>query len=209
MKQKIFCVGFHKTGTTSMRKALQMLGYKVHGAFGVHDPEVVENVLEIAFSKVHKFDAFQDIPWAVIYKDLDRKFPGNKFILTIRPTKSWIKSVSTHFNNRYYHMHEWIYGVGIVKGNEEKYIARYEKHNKEVIDYFKDRSNDLLVLNLENGDGWYELGNFLNVEVPERNFPHANKAIYRKMGFVKLRRIRWKYRKIFSRYLKKMKFLLL
>ena len=31
--QKVFCIGFHKTGTTSMRDALNILGYKVAGAW--------------------------------------------------------------------------------------------------------------------------------------------------------------------------------
>ena len=43
-------------------------------------------------------------------------------------------------------MREWIYGVGHPEGNEDVYIARYERDNREVMEYFKHRSEQLLVL---------------------------------------------------------------
>ena len=51
-----------------------------------------------------------------------------------------------HFGDEETPMREWIYGVGRPKGNEDIYIARYERHNREVMEYFKHRSEQLLVL---------------------------------------------------------------
>ncbi|MEL7319154.1 MAG: sulfotransferase, partial [Pseudomonadota bacterium] len=33
-RQKVFCIGFQKTGTSSLREALTRLGYRVTGVFG-------------------------------------------------------------------------------------------------------------------------------------------------------------------------------
>lgn len=40
MKSKVFCIGFHKTGTTSLELALIRLGYRVTGSFGTKDPHI-------------------------------------------------------------------------------------------------------------------------------------------------------------------------
>ncbi len=77
-------------------------------------------------------------------------------------------------------MRKWIYGVGCPEGNEEIYIKRFDDHNREVINYFKDRSKDLLVLDLAKGDGWEKLCPFLGTGTLKSQFPHANKDSDRK-----------------------------
>lgn len=176
MKTKVFCIGFHKTGTTSLAVALRKLGYRVTGPNGVHDPDIDKNALFMAYDLVKKFNAFQDNPWPVIYKELDAKYPGSKFILTIRDSEHWINSQIRHFGLNETPMRKWIYGVGCPEGNEAVYIQRFEEHNKNVIEYFKDRPQDLLVLDLAKGDGWKKLCSFLGTDIPNTAFPHANKA---------------------------------
>ena len=178
MTTKIFCIGFHQAGTTSLPLALKTLGYRVTGPNGVRDPDIAENVYVLADSLVNEYDAFQDNPWPVIYKYLDEKYPKSRFILTIRSSESWIKSLVRDFGHQETPMRKWIYGVGCPEGNEEIYINRIEKHNKEVIEYFKERPNDLLVLDLVKGDGWEKLCSFLGASVPNAPFPfpHPNKA---------------------------------
>ncbi len=179
MKTKIFGIGFHKTGTTSLANALSCLGYRVTGPNGVDNPNIAEEVHEMAFDLVSKFDAFQDNPWPILYKELDHKFPGSKFILTVRPPDDWLRSMVNHFNEEETPMREWIYGVGHPKGNEDVYIARYERHNREVREYFKDRGKDLLVLNITAGEGWGKLCPFLGERIPAVRFPCANTALER------------------------------
>lgn len=175
-KLKIFCIGFHKTGTKSLALALEHLGYRVTGPNGVLNPDISRDVYKLAFSNVEEYDAFQDNPWPIIYKELDEKYPGSKFILTLRPTDSWIRSVLRHFGGAHTPMREWIYGVGCPRGNEAIYISTYERHNREVLAYFSERPADLLVLRLTEGDGWEKLCRFLGKEVPDIPFPHLNKA---------------------------------
>ncbi len=181
MKPKVFCIGFHKTGTTSMAVALEQLGYRVTGPNGVNDPDIEANVLSMAYDLVQQFDAFQDNPWPILYKELDAQFPGSKFILTLRSTDSWIKSQVNHFGTKETPMRKWIYGVGCPEGNEEIYIKRFNRHYEEVREYFKERPQDLLVLDMAKGDGWEKLCPFLGVDIPANPFPHANKASSRKV----------------------------
>lgn len=176
MATKIFCIGFHKTGTTSLAVALETLGYRVTGPNGVRDPNIATNVHQMAYDLVEKYDAFQDNPWPIIYKDLDRKYPGSKFILTLRETRSWINSQVKHFGRRETAMRKWIYGVGCPEGNEAIYTRTFEAHNRDVLDYFRERPGDLLVLDLAKGDGWEKLSPFLGKPIPPVPFPHANKA---------------------------------
>ena len=176
MAGKIFCIGFHKTGTSSLTNALRILGYRVTGPNGVRDPKIEQNVYSMAYELVDQFDAFQDNPWPIIYKKLDKKYPDSKFILTLRDSESWIKSQVRHFGRKKTPMRKWIYGVGCPKGNESIYVTRFNHHNQEVLDYFSKRSNDLLIMDLSKGDGWQELCMFLGKEIPNVSFPHANKA---------------------------------
>ena len=176
MKTKVFGIGFHKTGTTSLSNALSCLGYRVTGPNWVDHPNIAAEVYEMAFDLVKKFDAFQDNPWPILYRELDQKFPGSQFILTLRPSDEWIRSMVNHFNEKETPMREWIYGSGHPKNNEDIYVARYERHNREVLEYFKERSNDLLVLKITSGEGWEKLCPFLGEQIPAVDFPCANTA---------------------------------
>ena len=192
MKAKVFCIGFHKTGTTSLRVALQALGYRVTGPNGVNDPDIENNVYAMADGLVEEYDAFQDNPWPIIYKTLDEKYPGSKFILTTRTPESWINSQVRHFGKGVTPMRTWIYGFGCPEGNEDVYLSRYLHHNQEVVDYFKDRPADLLIMNLTEGDGWEKLCSFLGTGIPSTHFPHANKGTEREKKRNPFRRLKRK-----------------
>jgi hypothetical protein len=182
MRPKVFCIGFHKTGTKSLAVALRTLGYRVTGPNGVRDPDIGKNVYAMAFDLAEHFDAFQDNPWPIIYKELDEKYPGSKFVLSLRNSDSWIKSQVRHFGISETPMRKWIYGVGCPQGNEKIYVRRFEAHNEDVLDYFKRRPNDLLVMNLATGDGWEKLCPFLDKIALGLPFPHANRAEDRERG---------------------------
>jgi hypothetical protein len=172
---KVFGIGFHKTATTSLAGALGMLGYRVTGPNAVRKPNVRDDVHDLALSLIPRYDAFQDNPWPLLYREIDEWVPGARFILTVRPADAWFRSVVDHFGSTSTPMREWIYdGVGSPAGNEAHYIERYERHNADVIAYFADRPDDLLVMDITAGDGWDLLCPFLGVEVPEAAFPMMN-----------------------------------
>ena len=173
---KIFCIGFQKTGTTSMGSALDILGYRVAGDIGMMDRDIAQKVITKACHIVPNYDAFKDNPWPIIFKDLDKLFPNSKFILTVREPSSWIESVVRHFGSREIPMRKWIYGVGSPLGNEEVYLRRYSEHNSDVLNWFAQRPGDLLVMNLSLGDNWEKLCPFLGREILSQPFPYLNKG---------------------------------
>ena len=175
-RPRVFCIGWHKTGTSTLGLALLDLGYSVVGCRldMVHPLRRgdVHEVLDVA----GQFDALQDVPWAALYRELDERFPGSQFILTERDEDSWLRSASRHFGATDVPLHEWLYGVGVLNGNEARYLERYRRHYREVREYFRDRPDDLLVMNFAAGDGWDVLCNFLGHDRPAKRFPHANKG---------------------------------
>jgi hypothetical protein len=165
-------VGFHRTGTSSLRAALERLGYRVCGSVGTEESEIATRARDIAFRLLDRYDAFEDNPWPILFRELDERCPGSRFILTTRPSDAWLRSVSRFFGAKTTPMREWIYGAGSPLGNETRYVERFERHNREVLDYFRDRPGDLLVLRITEGEGWRELCEFLGHAVPRDPFPH-------------------------------------
>lgn len=169
-------IGFHKTGTTSLSHALGILGYNPKDI----TPRALIPILKGDFKKVIRIikdhDALFDHPWFMIYKELDERIPGTKFILTIREEESWYKSISRHMEDDRKAQLEWIYGrgKGLPKNNKDHFITTYRKHNQNVLAYFKDRPADLLVLNLSEGNEWEKICTFLGKEIPNEAFPKSN-----------------------------------
>lgn len=193
---KVFGIGFHKTGTTSLRLALEELGYRVTGPNGVHRRGMdTPMALAIAHEMLPRYDAFQDNPWANLFREMDREVPGSRFVLTVRSEDAWLRSVVGHFGPRSTPMREWIYGAGLGSpvGNEDLYVERYRRHNREVLEHFAERPDDLLIMDITRGDGWAALCPFLGRPVPHGAFPHSNSASARSTAGP-LRRARWRVR---------------
>jgi len=177
LTRKVFAIGWHKTGTTTIGQALHLLGYRVVGCRLDLAWPLLDGEREPALELAAQFDACQDVPWAALFKHLDERFPGSLFIHTIRSESSWLESARNHFANTEIPLHRWLYGHGRLQGNEECYLKRYRSHNEEVRDHFKSRQTSLLTVNLEEGMSWKGLCQFLNCPEPARPFPHSNKSI--------------------------------
>ena len=190
LSHKIIGVGFQKTGTSSLREALKILGYKV----GDNNYQLLWPILhgnfESVLRKIKKYDAVEDNPWPLIYKELDSAISNCKFILTIREPESWYKSVERHIGDFRSPMHEWIYGLGkgLPKYHKQNTLDVYNNHNKEILAYFKDRPQDLLVVDFTSGAGWKELCDFLKKPIPDVPFPHANNKKKERVGPPTLKR---------------------
>jgi len=176
--KKVFCIGFQKTGTTSLEAALGLLGYRVTSTFGktmeysALKAAHVEMALEIAAG----VDAVQDMPWPLLYRELDAAFPCAKFILTERDEDAWWFSILGHFGNNPAVLQQLTYGedAGAPLGNEARYRETYRAHNAAVREYFADRPDDLLIMDLKASKGWDDLCAFLEQPVPDVPFPKAN-----------------------------------
>jgi hypothetical protein len=188
---KVFGLGFHRTGTTSLQTALEELGYRVIGmresewhAFEKGDDKLI-------WQAVNQYDGFRDMPWPLMYEWLDANIKNARFVLTYRDPESWARSCSNFYKDRPHPMFKTIYGFDSFAGNEEIAIRRYQSHLDSVRAYFADRDEKLLEVNWEAGDGWRELCSFLDERIPNRTFPTANKGAYslsakvvRKMTYV-------------------------
>lgn len=159
------------------------------GRFEPND-DIGDEVHELAKSKLPHHDAFLDDPWHVLFRELDRWCPGSKFILTVRDPDEWIESVTRHFGYRDVPVRRWIYGVGDPVGHEDLYVRRYRRHIREVKDHFRDRPDDLLVMDITDGEGWEKLCPFLGHPVRREPFPKVNTAEQRETLKVKLGRLK-------------------
>jgi len=198
-ESKVICIGWHKTGTTTMGDALAILGYNVTGARLDLAENLLQGKIDSAINVAQNFDALQDVPWAALYKELDCEFPNSKFILTVRNEKSWLLSAQKHFKSKHTKMREYLYGTGSIDGNEDIYLKRYQKHYSEVKEYFKDRPEDIITMDFKNGDGWNKLCKFLDQPIPKKSFPHSNKG---KHNYNIKDKIREQLRKILPAWLK-------
>jgi len=177
---KIFGIGFSRTGTSTLSECLRILGYS-HVKYREDLLMQIINNRDLGntYDVVDQFDSFSDWPWPLIYQDLDKRYPDSKFILTIRKDpETWIRSFYTLARMRPHSKpRELIFEYDTPIDHESEYIARYEEHNREVQDYFKDKLGKLLVCCWENGTGWKEISGFLGREIPKQNLPHLNKSV--------------------------------
>ena len=179
--QKVFCLGFHKTGTTSLEILLQDMEYQVASPYKNWDSDLTEKLERGDLSELKEmaalFDAFQDAPWFLFFKEFDQWFPNSKFILTIRDSHSWWKSFLNYFENTSNPLFKYIYGYENPKGHEKTFVERFEKHNHDVLEYFKDRPDDLLVIEIGNDNILTKVIDFLGKRTTLEKTPHANAAL--------------------------------
>lgn len=189
---KIFGLGLSKTGTSSLEEALNILGFPtIHYPFDLATYNELRRG-EYKLSILQQYRGIVDIPVAPYYAQLDKAYPGSKFILTVRNIESWLKSAEKHWElmMKWWHnypefkkFHEFIGAAvyGSIEFNEGRFRFVYNTHVKNVIDYFSGRDNDLLVIDICSGEGWKKLCEFLQVPLPEVPFPHANEWMHKLM----------------------------
>ena len=184
---RIFGVGWHKTATTSLARALATLGYDSTHWKSAHWAKAIwEEMKERGSSPtLERSYALCDLPIPILFRELDAAYPGSKFILTIRNEDEWVESARTHWSDKNPYRAQWDNDpfthrvhrecYGRVKFDEGTMRERYRRHNAEVLEHFRDRPRDLLVMDMSRGAGWYELCGFLKKPIPAERYPRANK----------------------------------
>ena len=188
-KRKIFGIGLSRTGTKSLSFALNMLGFKV-----AHSPDDKITLKELLagkynFSILNDFDGITDITVAPYYAQLDKLFPDSKFILTVRDKESWLRALEsqwrempvvddlpskeTNMQDRARLLRIAVYGTYTF--NEEQFSYAYDLHYRNVVEYFKERPESLLIINIFEGEVWEKLCPFLNIPVLNKPFPLIDK----------------------------------
>ena len=194
MPIKIIGVGVGRTGTYSLKIAINQLGYgPCH-----HMEEVIKNIdiqvplwsetLKGNMNWSTNYDGFKsavDWPTAGFFRELIKEYPTAKYILTERNPENWADS----FGSTIYKliegkdkapekMHNWLNMVnevvtktGFPQGlKRDGLINGFIAHNKAVRVIIPEEQ--LLIFLVK--DGWEPLCKFLNVPVPDVPFPHTN-----------------------------------
>jgi hypothetical protein len=219
-RAKVFCVGYNKTGTTTLERVLIDLGYRMPDQMK-QESLVVEPLFKgnyrPLFELCKKYDAFQDLPFSqeMYFIALDASFPGSKFILTIRDPNSWFESlVRFHLNgilaragiddvekfgeqtfqDKSVYLHKnYLQNVvrrqaaKVVGGrieldwslvyNKQHRVRLYEDRNRDIVTYFQNRPDQLLVIDLTKENDNSKIVSFLGL--PEnlvKPLPHLNKS---------------------------------
>lgn len=167
---KVFGIGLSKTATASLTQAMRILGYKSKHYLLNPDVDIIE----------HEF--LIDMPIQTRYQEYDKKYPGSKFILTVRDKESWLRSCMNHFRSPVRNKNSLSYKyrieqTGINGYNEDIFSRTYDQHIENIKEYFKQREGDLLILDICGGEGWDKLCAFLGKEIPKQPFPkiHVSK----------------------------------
>lgn len=176
---KIFGIGLSKTGTTSLASALEILGYRTKDYPGLQ-AYTPGDLSSIDARLLDGHDALTDTPIPSFYRELDRHYPGSKFILTVRDMDGWLLSCRKQFtakqaekqNDAHNRLFIDLYDTAVF--DEARFRAGYERFVAGVREHFAARPQDLLVLDVAAGQGWKELCAFLGKPVPQQPFPKAN-----------------------------------
>lgn len=199
MSLKIIGAGFGRTGTLSLKTALEQLGFaKCH-----HMTEVVMNPSQAAGfllamqgkpvdwdQLLDGYASTTDWPACTFYKELMAHYPDAKVILSVRDPDRWYASAFDtiyaiesivpswigYLFPKFGDMRKMVMGL-IWEGTfEDRFadkafaLAKFNAHNQEVIESVP--ADRLLVF--EVTQGWEPLCRFLDVPVPNRPFPHLN-----------------------------------
>ena len=191
---KIIGVGVGRTGTYTLKLAINQLGYGPC----FHMEEVLKNMdVQVPlwsealkgnanWSAIYEgFDSAVDWPTAGFYRELLKEYPKAKFILTDRDPETWADSFGSTIyklvqgrNEAPEKMQEWLNMVNKVLTKtgfpddleREELIKRFIAHNKAVRETIP--RDQLLIFQVK--EGWEPLCKFLDKPIPDMPFPRTN-----------------------------------
>ncbi len=196
MSLKVIGAGFGRTGTTSLKFALERLGF----APCYHMREVARNMEHIKFwtavalgetvdwrTFFKPYLAAVDWPTSNFWRELIGVFPDAKVVLTERDPEDWYRSMSAtifeymrradafadeplrgaHVRLSRLVVEEKTFGG---RTDHDHAIAAYKEHNETV----KAALPPARLLVYDIGQGWAPLCEFLGVAAPDAPFPRSN-----------------------------------
>ena len=197
MTLRVIGSGFGRTGTKSMKEAIELLamGPCHHMYEVVDDPDQLQHWQALAAGEPVDWTVFTDVfksqvdwPGAHFWREMATEFPEAKVLHTVRPEENWWKSFSTtigkllavyrsldlppHIRTILDFNHEIIaertFGGQFL--DRDSALAAYRRRTEEVQNSIS--PDRLLVFDV--AQGWEPLCDFLDVPVPNEPFPHHN-----------------------------------
>ncbi len=192
MDLQVIGAGFGRTGTLSMKAALEQLGFgpchHMYEVFARPDDaigwaEAIRGGTADLDALLEGFRSSVDFPACLLWERLWRDNPGSQVLLTVRPAEAWWRSFAAtigpgihpaepHEDEGFATLPAAIDDV-VFSGradDEATAVAAYEAHNARVIATVP--ADRLCVY--EVGSGWDPLCSFLGVDPPDTPFPHTN-----------------------------------
>ena len=216
MGLKVIGAGFGRTGTLSLKLALEQLGFsKCH-----HMQEVMTRGRQldawhalahgeaVDWDEVFEgFEASVDWPSCTYWEPLHRHYPDSKVILTLRDPHRWYDSVLQTIYPASTELPRWLlWLIPRLRRTSEMIFAtiwngtfggRFEDraHAIEVFrrntEHVKQVVPSERLLVFQATDGWEPLCEFLGVPVPAGPYPHVNEAARIKRAVRVVRALRW------------------
>jgi hypothetical protein len=187
---KIFFIGFNKTGTVSLLHLFwDILGYEgkvIHGGgatrerqnydlMGITDQtkDLSEEFDRLGDKLLNQWVVYLDTNWiSDNFETLYKNYPNAKFIFNTRNEDDWVESNKRHRSQ----LSEETRKEGNWEDFDEKSERDYHrKHTKRVLDFFEDKPDELLVLDICGGDGYDKLCPFLGIDIPDEPLPYRHK----------------------------------
>ena len=191
MSLSVIGAGFSRTGTFSLKLALEQLGFgpccHMSVVFAAPDlwrqwEEVYDGARPDWPALFEGFNATVDVPGNQFYRQIADHYPDAKVILTLRESEGWYRSMQATLLSAAVRRHvgdspvaSLIKKMGLHTSDphtldRDHMIGWYERHNAEVIRNIP--ADRLLVYRL--GEGWDPLCRFLGAAIPWAAFPHVN-----------------------------------
>ena len=196
---KVLGAGFGRTGTMSLKIALEKLGIGpcYHMREVVSHPSHIKIWYDISHGEhpnwdrlFSGFNSAVDFPVCLFYEELVNKFPDAKFILTLRDFDTWYESTANTIYKVPTMLPEWfkrvvypirmfielqvnLIWVGLFKNNFSDIEYTELVYNEHLKSVKKTIPADKLLIYRVN-EGWGPLCEFLNVDKPEIPFPKVN-----------------------------------
>ncbi len=183
---KVFGIGMFKTGTTSLGHALGTLGFRAHArfvplladlsAYFNLDPRTFQPHARTIRQMADDYDALTDAPWLYLYRELDRWYPGSRFVLTLRRDVETLATSEQRHWQRHGLTKRWL-SQHHAPPSRAMFIERYRRHNAAVLAHFAHCPDRLLTICWETEPNpWQRLSRFVDRPTPGVPFPHLNRS---------------------------------
>lgn len=216
MTLKVIGAGYGRTGTSSVRQALDDLGYPCyHMADVLFNPANKKDVdfwQEVAdatpdatpeWGRVFgRYSATLDFPACAAWRMLVRDHPDAKVLLTLHPKgpEAWYESclktiyvgtgldAATSFGTRINAMMDQLVWDGMMQGTMEHRDMAIARYEAHIAEVQAEVPADRL-LTFSATEGWEPLCAFLDVPVPEAPFPNVNNREHMAQMMNRMRRV--------------------
>ena len=192
MTIKVIGTGFGRTGTSSLKNALEMLEFgKCYHMFEVFQhPEHVPAWTAAAKGEpvdwAALFEGYQSIcdwPGSAVWRDIAVAYPEAKFIHTQRPEEAWLKSFKSTIQRGamgevegppgWADMTRMMINERVFGGKAGEDEACIKAYRRSLVEAKAEIPADKLLV-FEPKDGWAPLCAFLGVPVPDVPYQHEN-----------------------------------